>query len=87
MRARALKKRYGHFADAGGSVIQALLFPTGKFTVAEARAWAVKHRWKANDVDSKESFIHLRQKDPSQFKRIRTIYLGGSGVMARVGWK
>ena len=84
---RGLRRRYGRFADAGGSVVQALLFRRDRFSVSEARAWALRHKWAAGDVDVKPEFIHLRQKDPAQFKRIRTIYLGGSGVMARVGWK
>ena len=86
---RALRGRYGfgHFASAEGSVVQALLFPTSKFTVAQAKAWSQRHGWRMGDVDAKPEYIHLRQEDPSRFKKIRTIYLGGSGVMARVGWK
>ncbi len=66
----ALRHRYGHSASMcpAGSQVQALLFPTDRFTVAEA-------------------FIHLRQQDPKGFRRIRTVFFGGSGVKARVGWK
>jgi hypothetical protein len=83
---RALRRRYGHFASAEGSAIQSLLFPRPKFSVKTAKAWAARHGWKTGDVDVKEKFIHLRQTDPSQYKNIRSQYLGGSGVMARLGW-
>jgi hypothetical protein len=81
---KALRRRYGH---SSRTAIQTLLFPTDRFTVAQARAWAKKHRWASNDVDVKEDFIHLRQEDPSKFSRIRTQFLGGSGVEARIGWR
>ena len=84
----ALRRRYGRaHACPAGSRPQTLLFPTYKFTVAEARAWARRHGWKSDDVDVKEEYIHLRQEDPSHFRRIRTVHFGGSGVEARVGWK
>ena len=65
-----------------------LLFSKSRFTVAQAKAWAHKHDWKTSDVDVPPSgeYIHLRQEDPSHFQRIRTVYLGGRGVQARVGW-
>lgn len=90
-RGSALRRRYGH-AHRGerlcprGSRVQTLLFPRERFNLPEARAWASRHDWKYGDVDLKEDFIHLRQEDPSLFKRIRTVYLGSRGVQARVGW-
>jgi hypothetical protein len=90
---RVLRGRYGYahrgerkFCPAG-SRVQALLFPTSRFTVAQAKAWATRHDWRSNDVDVKPEFIHLRQESPSVFKRIRTKYLGGRGVQAHVGWE
>ncbi len=89
---RALRRRYGH-AHRGqrlcptGSRAQTLLFPTSRFTVAEAKAWARKHDWRSDDVDVKPEFIHLRQEDPRVFSRIRTVHFGGRGVQARVGWE
>lgn len=85
---RRLRRRYGHLrACPAGSEVQTLLFPTSRFTVAAAKAWAARHNWKYSDVDVKPEFIHLRQADPSRYRRIRTVYMGGSGVQARVGWK
>jgi len=85
---RALRRRYGHFrACSSASHVQSLLFPTERFTVDQAKAWAERHNWKFGDVDVKEEFIHLRQEDPAGFKRMRTVHLGGSGVQARVGWR
>lgn len=91
-RAHALRRRYGR-SESGGlcksaSRVQVLLFPRDKFNVVEAKAWARKHDWKTSDVDVPESgeFIHLRQEDPSHFRRIRTVHLGGRGVQARVGF-
>lgn len=70
-----------------GSDVQSLLFPRDRFTVAQAREWAHKHRWHIGDVDVKEHFIHIRQEDPRGFRRLRTVHLGGSGVLATVGWR
>jgi len=63
------------------------MLPRPKFTVASAKAWAKRHGLKYGDVDVKEDFIHLRQDDPSLFKRIRTVHFGKTGIEARVGWK
>lgn len=87
----ALRKRYGRMLVSektcpAGAVVQTLLFPRDRFTEAKAREWAHRHDWKFGDVDVKDHFIHLRQEDPARFTRIRTVFLGGSGVQARVGW-
>ena len=84
---RGLRKRHGRAQGVTGSHVQALLFPADRFTAARAREWAKRHGWKAGDVDETTGFIHLRQEDPARFVRIRTVYLGGSGVQARVGWR
>jgi hypothetical protein len=91
-RGHALRRRYGraHRGSAEvcpGSVIQSLVFPTSRFDLAQAKAWALKHDWAHTDVDVKPDFIHLRQENPAMFQRIRTVHLGGRGVQARVGWK
>ena len=87
-RGSALACRYGHAARGGtGSHVQALLFPRDRFTVATAKEWSARHDWKTDDVDVTDDYIHLRQEDPSHFKRIRTVFMGGRGVEARVGWK
>ncbi len=70
-----------------GSRVQALLFPRDRFDVAQAKAWAARHDRASDDVDVKDDFIHLRQEDPSGFRRIRTVHLGGRGVLGRVGWR
>jgi hypothetical protein len=89
----ALRKRYGHlhagekkFCPAG-SQMQTILFPTAAFTVADAKKWAKKEHFKTSDVDVKENFIHLRQMDPSLFKRLRNIPLGEKGIEGVVGWR
>lgn len=88
MRRNALRQRYGRaHACPAGSKVQSLLFPRERFTVAEAKAWAKRHNWHSGDVDLKSDYIHLRQEDPRGFRRVRTVYFGGSGVEARVGWK
>lgn len=51
-------------------VIQSLLFrrkPFGRFDVRTAKAWARKHGYRSNDIDVKEDYIHLRQRDPEEF--------------------
>jgi len=91
---RALRRRYGHEHRGQklcptGSRVQTLLFPISRFTLETAKEWAERHDWKVDDVDfdTGMEFIHLRQEDPSHFERTRTVYLGGRGVQARVGWE
>ena len=85
---RALRRRYGRSTGTcpAGSKVQALLFDRERFTRAQAIGWAKRHQWRTSDVDVTDQFIHLRQLDPAAFRRIRTVYLGGRGVQARVGW-
>ena len=86
-RGRSLRKRYGRAKFCpSSSRVQVLLFPRERFSVSEAKAWASRHDWKVGDVDVTNDFIHLRQEDPSHFRRIRTTYIGGRGVQARVGF-
>lgn len=84
---RALHRRYGRSARIEDSIVQSLLFPRPKFSVSTAKDWAARHGWRTGDVDVKENFIHLRQQSPGLFKKIRTVYFGGSGVEARIGWR
>jgi hypothetical protein len=68
--------------------IQSLLFrrkPFGRFDVRTAKAWARKHRYRSNDVDVKEDYIHLRQRDPSEFdpSTYAVVHFGPS-IQARI---
>jgi hypothetical protein len=66
--------------------VQSLLFDRRFFDVSRAREWAKRHDRLYGDVDVKDNFIHLRQEDPSRFKRYATIPFGRRGIVARVGW-
>jgi hypothetical protein len=68
-----------------GSEVQTLLFPRPKFSVAEAKDWARRHGMKFGDVDVKDKYIHLRQADPSGFRRLRNVKFGDR-LRAVVGW-
>lgn len=65
------------------SRIQTLIFDKRKFDRASARAWAQKHDFKASKVDETEDSLRVRQRDPEDGKKYRTIKLTG-GVKAVV---
>jgi hypothetical protein len=69
-----------------GSQVQALLFSRFDYTPSEAKRWAKSHGYKYGDVDVGPAWIHLRQRDPRGFRRIRTVWFG-RGIKARVGWR
>jgi hypothetical protein len=65
--------------------VQSLLFrKDAGWTVSSAKAWAKKEGYRSGDVDETEEYIHLRQRDPSSMRVIRTKQFG-DGISARVG--
>ena len=79
-----------HIKKAGtrkqGTEIQTLIFPNEKFTRAQALSFARRHGFKTSKVDETDTSFRIRQKDPDDFSRIRTISLADSGgVKATVG--
>lgn len=65
--------------------VQSLMFDRSRgWTVVKARRWAGDHGYKYGKVDETDEYIHLRQRDPAEFKVIRTI-TWGEGIKARVG--
>ena len=73
------------------SEIQSLIFPKNKFSISDAKKWAITHDFKANKADVTKNNIRIRQFNPNQIKRggeCRTIHLGSSsvqGVLCEVG--
>lgn len=65
--------------------VQSLTFDKSHgWTVAKAKRWASSHGYRSSKVDETEGFVHLRQRDPSEFRVIRTARFG-EGISARVG--
>jgi HK97 family phage prohead protease len=59
-----------------GFVVQSLIFPKAHWTSADAcRRWARDHDFKADKVDETADSYRLRQRDPADFERFRTICL------------
>lgn len=59
---------------AQGFEIQTLIFPKDKWdSAADARAWARDHDFSAGSVDETSTSFRLRQRDPDDFTRLRTI--------------
>lgn len=67
-----------------GTKIQTLIFDRDVFSRSEAIDWAKSHDFRSDKVDENENSYRLRQMDPSQFSRFRTIDLR-EGVKAVVG--
>jgi hypothetical protein len=78
-------------ALAEASKIQSLLFAKDKWTVKKAKKWAKDHGYKYGDVDKGSDdadYIHLRQADPEDFPRIRTItFSAKEGIKALAGFE
>ena len=66
--------------------IQSLLFPASTWTAERAQAWAKRHGYQYRDVDVPASgrYIHLRQRHPAFFSKLRTICLGGGCTVKAV---
>ncbi len=61
-------------AKAPAFVVQTLIFPKAKWDSVEAcKEWAKDHDFRADKVDETEDSWRLRQRDPGDFKRLRTI--------------
>ena len=57
-----------------GFVVQTLLFPKAHWNSAEeCKKWARDHDFRADKVDETDQSWRLRQRDPEDFKRLRTI--------------
>lgn len=71
-----------------GSAVQSILFPTGKYTIEQARSWLESHGYRTGGkVDTTDNYHRFRQQDPKSFKRLRTISAGSGGIKLIVGWK
>lgn len=66
--------------------IQTLIFPRSRFTPTTARAWAKEHGFRArnDEMDIRKRTIYVRQYNPEDFDRLRSIRLG-DGVRAVYG--
>src|SRR5262245_36683141 len=54
--------------------VQSLIFPKKHWSsAAECKTWAKDHDFKAGSVDETEDSYRLRQRDPEDFTRLRTI--------------
>jgi len=67
--------------------VQSLLFSRRLgWTVEKANRWADSHGYKAGDADVTAGNIRLRQRDPGQFRRLRTMtFSDKKGIKAVVG--
>lgn len=68
------------------STIQSLIFDKNRYSAAEAKAWAGKHGYESGKVDETGESFRLRQEEPGDFERFRTIELA-PGVKAVIGVK
>ncbi|MHB8563245.1 MAG: hypothetical protein ACYDDA_04720 [Acidiferrobacteraceae bacterium] len=64
--------------------VQSLLFPKDQFTVAQSRAWAKAHHFKAVKVEGQGEYHRIRQFSPARSTVLRTISFGDSGIRAVV---
>ena len=64
--------------------VQSLLFPKSEFTVAQSRAWARAHQFKAAKVEGHGEYHRIRQFSPARSTVLRTIPFGDSGIKAVV---
>jgi len=72
-------------ARRDGSVVQTLIFDKKVFPTREsATRWAREHDFRADKVDETENSWRLRQREPGDFIRFRTIRLT-RGVQAVIG--
>ncbi len=88
MENRGRRRRNPHVPGrATENSIQTLIFPRPKYTPTSARAWAEKHGFYSSNarMDIKPNAIHIRQYNPEDFARIRSVSLGDN-VRATMGY-
>jgi hypothetical protein len=66
-------------------MVQSVLIPRSKYTLAQARAWLKGHKFRAGKVDITDTYYRFRQREPGKFKRFRTKSLSG-GVKLILGY-
>lgn len=64
--------------------VQTLIFDKTKFDRSAAKKWAKEHDYKSGNVEDTEDSFRLRQRDPGDFVRMRTIEFE-PGIKAVVG--
>ena len=65
--------------------VQSLLFSRrAGWTVSSANRWAKAHGYHHADADVTAGNVRLRQRDPKQFRKLRTVTFG-RGIKAVVG--
>jgi len=72
------------YAMEANSNVQTLIFSRSAWTVSSAKAWARRHGYRTG-VDLKPNTIRMRQADPGEFRRMRTIAFG-QDIKAVVGF-
>jgi HK97 family phage prohead protease len=66
-----------------GFQVQSLIFPKTHWdSAAECKAWAKEHDFKAGAVDETDDTYRLRQADPDDFTRLRTICINPGDAAA-----
>ncbi len=71
--------------------VQSVIFDKSQWTVAQAKAWLKRHKFKNNNVDMKPLHIRFRQVSPTTlknkgFKKYRTLELG-QGIALIIAYK
>jgi hypothetical protein len=67
------KKKYrAHKAKKAKDNVQSVVFDKDMFTVAQAKAWLKKHKYKYGKVDKKANTLRFRQQDPETYSKYRT---------------
>lgn len=65
-------------------VVQRLLFPADKYTVASATAWAKKHDYPVQQAekDPEWDYVHVKVRDKKKGAKYRIVKFGDSGIEA-----
>jgi hypothetical protein len=71
--------------DPEPMLVQSLLFPFDRYSVAEAKQWARRHGYRSSHVETTRDYIHLVQFDPKAYnvRVVRTVAFG-KGIKAHV---
>lgn len=78
------RKSGGRSRRKVGTVVQTILFPKRRFTVAKAKMWAKKHGYRYGKVDTTKNYHRLRQLDPKKVKVRATITIS-KDILAIIG--
>ena len=67
--------------------IQSIVFEKKYFTIPQAQAWLLLHKFRGMAVDEKKNTWRFRQRNPKDFDHYSTEKIGQHGILLIMGYE